>query len=108
MWEHHFSGLVDNQKLGILSDHLDNNGWYVSSTGEQSSIDLDYRQAPDIEFDLDIISEFAKENHLTSKKSIPETEWLYASAKVPELCTRTQCTLSTLISLSAVTEPSAA
>lgn len=42
------------------------------------------------------------------KKSIPETEWLYASAKVPELCTRTQCTLSTLISLSAVTEPSAA
>lgn len=68
MWEHHFSGLVDNQKLGILSDHLDNNGWYVSSTGEQSSIDLDYRQAPDIEFDLDIISEFAKENHLTSKK----------------------------------------
>ena len=44
----------------------------------------------------------------TINKSIPETEWLYASTKVPELCTRTQCTLSTLISLSAVTELRAA
>ena len=36
------------------------------------------------------------------KKSIPATDWLQLQAKVPELCTRTQCTLSTLINLSAV------
>ena len=35
------------------------------------------------------------------KKSMPETAWLQVSAKVPELCTRTKCTLATLINLSA-------
>lgn len=42
------------------------------------------------------------------KKSMPETAWLSALAKVPELGTRTRCTLSTLINLSAVNEASAA
>ena len=37
------------------------------------------------------------------KKSMPETAWLQAAAKVPELGTRTRCTLSTLINLNAVT-----
>ena len=36
------------------------------------------------------------------QKSIPATDWLQFQAKVPESCTRTQCTLSTLINLSAV------
>jgi IS605 OrfB family transposase len=35
------------------------------------------------------------------RKSVPVTEWLPIQAKVPELGTRTRCTLSTLISLSA-------
>ena len=37
------------------------------------------------------------------KKSMSETVWLLAQANVPELGTRTQCTLATLINLSAVT-----
>jgi len=36
------------------------------------------------------------------QKSMSETAWLQAQAKVPELCTRTKCSLATLISLSAV------
>ena len=36
------------------------------------------------------------------EKSTEATRWLQASAKVPELCTRTRCTLSTLINLNAV------
>lgn len=42
------------------------------------------------------------------KKSMPETAWLSVLAKVPELGTRTRCTLSTLISLSAVSTAHAA
>ena len=37
------------------------------------------------------------------KKSMPETVWLQVSAKVPELRTRTRCTLAALINLSAET-----
>lgn len=36
------------------------------------------------------------------QKSMSATAWLQAQAKVPELCTRTKCTLATLINLSAV------
>ena len=36
------------------------------------------------------------------EKSTEATKWLHVSAKVPELCTRTRCTLATLISLNAV------
>lgn len=38
----------------------------------------------------------------SKEKSMSETAWLQAQTKVSELCTRTKCTLATVIRLSAV------
>ncbi len=76
---------------GVVTRDSDNHSLCTFTTGKRYNCDLSASKNIVARYFIRAI-----------EKSTKATKWLQISAKVPELCTRTRCTLATLISLNAV------